>query len=139
MREALLAGAWRTPGLAGQAAAGELDVGAAMQRIAPSGYRTATRALAPHVRLRMRGPRIRADRLTLRWTVGGDRGAVAGYRLEVTGRPPVGHGTRRLTGRATSWTLRMNAGGWRWRLVALDARGRPLAQLSGRTRSARHR
>jgi len=110
-----------------------------MERIAPAAYRSASRVPAPHVRLRMRGSRIRAGRLTLRWTVGGDRGAVAAYRLELTGRPPVGRGARLLNRRATSGTLRLGAGRSGWRLVALDARGRPLAQLSARTRPANQR
>jgi hypothetical protein len=109
-----------------------------MRRIAPSAYRTASRVRAPRVRLRMRGARIRADRLTLRWAVTGDRGAVAAYRLELRGRPWVGEGARHVTGRTTSWTLRLGARDSRWRLVALDAQGRPLAQLSGRARPAHH-
>jgi hypothetical protein len=55
---------------------------------------------------------------------------VAGYRLELTGRRPV----VRSAARATSWTLGLPPGRWRWRLVALDQRGRPLAQLRGGAR-----
>jgi hypothetical protein len=72
--------------------------------------------------------------VTLRWSVAGDRGAVAGYRLELGGPRPVVRTAGRRVARATSWTLGLRPGRWRWRLVALDKQGRPLAQLRGGAR-----
>ncbi len=143
VRDALLGGARRLPGLSGAVATGELDAGAAMQRLVPnSGAAPATAAARPQVRLAARRSRIRAGRrvarLTLRWRVAGDRGAVAGYRLELSGHRPVVRSAGRRAARATSWTLGLRPGRWRWRLVALDTQGRPLAQLRGRARVPTH-
>ena len=137
VRDALLGGARRLPGLTGSVAAGELDAGAAMQRLVPAA-RTSAATVAPHVSLAPRRARVRAGgrtaRLTLRWRVAGDRGAIAGYRLELRGRHPVVRGAGRRAARATSWSLGLAAGRWRWRLVALDATCRPLAALRGSAR-----
>ena len=127
VRNALLGGARRLPSLSGAVAAGQLDAGAAMQRLVSN-------AGAPRVRLAARGSQIRAGRLTLRWRVAGDRGAVAGYRLELRGHRPVVRSAGRHAALATSWTLGLQPGRWRWRLVALDKQGRPLAQLRGGAR-----
>jgi subtilisin family serine protease len=143
VRDALLGGARRLPSLAGAVASGELDAGAAMRRLVPG----AAAPASTRVRLAARRPNIRAGksvgRLTLRWRVTGDRGAVAGYRLELRGHRPVVRSAGRRAARATSWALGLKPGRWRWRLVALDARGRPLAQLRGQarvpTRSAHRR
>jgi hypothetical protein len=139
VRDALLGGARRLPGLSGAVAAGELDAGAAMQRLVPrASGAPAPVAARPRVRLAARRTQIRtgrrAGRLTLRWRVAGDRGAVAGYRLELRGRRPVVRTAGRGAARATSWTLGLRPGRWRWRLVALDAQGHPLAQLRGTAR-----
>jgi subtilisin family serine protease len=148
VRDALLGGARRLSGLSGAVASGELDAGAAMRRLVPgAGTATAPASTRPRVRLAARHSKIRAGRsvgrLTLRWRVTGDRGAVAGYRLELRGHRPVVRSAGRRAARATSWALGLKPGRWRWRLVALDARGRPLAQLRGQarvpTRSARRR
>ena len=72
--------------------------------------------------------------MTLRWRVSGDRAVVAGYRLELQGPRPVVRTAGRRAARATSWTLGLAPGRWRWRLVALDARGRALATLRGSER-----
>jgi hypothetical protein len=135
VRDALLGGARRLPGLSGAVASGELDAGAAMRRlVATASAPPAPAATRPRVRLAARRSRIRAGRLTLRWHVTGDRGAVAGYRLELRGHRPVVRSAGRRAARATSWVLGLRPGRWRWRLVALDARGRPLAQLRGQAR-----
>jgi subtilisin family serine protease len=139
VRDALLSGARRLPALSGAVATGELDAGAAMQRLGVDA--TAAPAPAPvraRVRLAARRSHIRAGRtvarVTLRWSVAGDRGAVAGYRLELGGPRPVVRTAGRRVARATSWTLGLRPGRWRWRLVALDKQGRPLAQLRGGAR-----
>jgi hypothetical protein len=138
VRNALLGGARRVPGLSGAVAAGELDAGAAMRRLVPNAG-----AARPQVRLSARRLQIRAGRqlarLTLRWSVAGDRGAVAGYRLELRGHRPVVRSAGRRAGRATSWTLGLPPGRWSWRLVALDKRGHALAQLRGGARVPQHR
>jgi subtilisin family serine protease len=132
VRNALLGGARRLPGLSGAVAAGQLDAGAAMRLVPNAGAGTA--AARPRVRLAARRSQIRAGRLTLHWHVAGDRGAVAGYRLELDGRRPVVRTAGRRSARATSWTLGLAPRRWRWRLVALDKQGRPLAQLRGGAR-----
>jgi subtilisin family serine protease len=137
VRDALLGGARRLPGLSGAVAAGELDAGAAMRRLVPNAG-----AARPQVRLAARRSQIRAGRdvgrLTLRWSVAGDRGAVAGYRLELLGHRPVVRSAGRRAARATSWTLGLPPGRWSWRLVALDRQGHALAQLRGRARVPQH-
>jgi subtilisin family serine protease len=139
VRKALLGGARRLPSLSGSVATGELDAGAAMHRLVPEARPTPAPAAArPRVRLAARRSQIRPGRrtarLTLRWHVAGDRGAVAGYRLEVRGHRPVIRSAGRRAARATSWALRLRPGRWSWRLVALDKHGRPLAQLRGGAR-----
>jgi subtilisin family serine protease len=147
VRDALLNGARRLPGLSGGVATGELDAGAAMRRlIQPTGAPVAP-AARPRVRLTARRSRIRGGRqvgrLTLNWRVTGDRGAVAGYRLELLGRRPVVRSAGLRGAHATSWTLGLRPGSWRWRLVALDKQGQPLAHLRGDARvpgrAAHHR
>jgi subtilisin family serine protease len=148
VRDALLGGARRLPRLSGAVATGELDAGAAMQRLVQPVGTQAAPAARPRVRLAARRSRIRGGRrvgrLTLRWSVAGNRGAVAGYRLELLGqRPVVRSSARRRGAHATSWTLGLRPGRWRWRLVALDKQGQPLAHLRGLarvpSRAPRHR
>ena len=137
VRDALLGGARRLPALSGAVAAGELDAGAAMRQLVPDAG-----TARPRVRLSVRRLQVRAGRqvgrLTLRWSVAGDRAAVARYRLELSGYRPVVRSAERRAARATSWTLALPPGRWSWRLVALDKRGRALAQLRGGARVPQH-
>ena len=62
VRDALLRGARRLPGLSGAIATGELDAGAAMQRLVPDAGGARAAAARPQVRLAARRSQIRAGR-----------------------------------------------------------------------------
>lgn len=133
LRSALEDGAQRIPALAGKVRCGLLDVGAAMARL------LAQPAAAPRApdkaSVRVRVVR-RADRPPmLRWSTVGS--AVARVRLVVSGGRPSSRQTRVFELARQTWVVRRAPGSYRWRAVALDAAGRPVATSAGRIRVSR--
>jgi subtilisin family serine protease len=118
LREALLAGAARTPALTGRIGAGMLDVGAAMRRLGAG----ATTGVPAAARVRVQAARRAAvgGRATVRWNAT-NAGAITRWRVMLDGRP-----VRTLrSGQALRAQTRVTrAGRHRWTVTGFDAGNR---------------
>lgn len=130
VRAALEDGARRLPSLAGIVRAGQLDIGAAMSRLALAGPAPSAR-VSIRVRVTRRGQR----RPVLHWSIKDAR--ARGVRLQVI-RSGGSHRQQRAFGlKRRSWAVRRASGSYRWRVVAVDASKRALATRTGRLRVRR--
>ena len=130
LKVALLAGTRPGDLLGGVLGGGVLDAATALRGVvSASDWQGAVEPLA--LGALTAAPTRRAA--TLRWSLAGDVAAVAAIRVLVDGRPVA---TRSPVAPATL-RVRARRGTHRWRVVAVDAAGQPLAQATGRFRVKR--